>query len=154
MSQKYIADMTFGIGEQALAILQMLSRFSPDFAQYNEGLNEYNIHIETRGWYNGRENGVALILFSRHYTESSKDDPQTAFVITFGEDRNSDTIFVDQWTMKYNSNLNTMNAVPLAQDFPSESYEQDRKMFKYGAIGEAAIYIQELLKTNYMVEKL
>lgn len=127
-----IADPTLGVCAQARAILAMLDR-NPDFAEYENG--RYQIDIETRAWYNGREKGVSLTVSRLGY--------KGCLVITFGEHRSSDSIFVDCWEMKaqpFNS--------PTVSDFPDEAYKQ-RKFFTSGRVGDAAEYIYERMESFY-----
>lgn len=84
-----IADFTFGINHQALAVLHMLNR-EPDFADYRDGF--YKVQFHTRPWYNGRERGVVISMSKRY---GGKDDP--VLHIAFFEHRNSDEICALKW---------------------------------------------------------
>ena len=130
--ENIIADPHVGIGRQARAVLALLDR-APDFAEYKDGF--YQVEIQSRAWYNGRERGVSLCV-SRMCCEG-------CLVITFGEHRNSDSIFVDSWLMKqppFNS--------PTTEDFSDEAYKA-RKSFPYGHAGDAADYIYEKMAEFY-----
>lgn len=127
-----IADPTLGVGSQARAVLAMLDR-EPDFAAYNHG--HYEVEILTRAWYNGRERGVSLVMYRWGY--------ERCLVVTFGENRNSDDIFVDSWM----TDVPHING-PTVENFPKEAY-QDRKTFRYGQAGEAALYIYALMERTY-----
>src|ERR1041385_7545837 len=48
---------------------------------------------QTSAWYNGREEGIAITL-------QTFNDSRPVYVIAFGEHRNTDSIFIDHWTMK------------------------------------------------------
>lgn len=84
-----IADFTFGVNNQAIAVLHMLDR-EPDFADYNDGF--YQVTIRTRPWYNGRESGFVL---------SMHKDYKTTLHIAVFEHRNSDNICALEWTTEH-----------------------------------------------------
>lgn len=127
-----IADPTFGIGRQARAVLAMLER-EPDFAEYKDGF--YEVRIQTRAWYNGRERGISLVVQRLGY--------RGCLVITFGEHRNSDGIFVDSWEM-----ATPPRNSPTAGDFSDEAYKA-RRSFDEGQAGRAADHIYELMSAFY-----
>jgi hypothetical protein len=130
-----IADLTLGVGKQARAILALLE-VEPDFAEYSEGF--YQIDIDTRAWYNGRERGVSLVVRRMGF--------KGCLVITFGEHRNTDGIFVDSWEMPHAP----MNG-PTVADFSDEVYNvwNARTMFHYGEAGKAAKFIYEKMSQFY-----
>lgn len=113
------------IDHQAWAILHLLNKFDLP-----------NVHINAAAWYNGREKGISLNLSN---TLSSFG----YLVITFGEVRNSDNIFVDAWKVDYPVNP------PKVEDFTEEAY-RDRTTFKYNETYEAAYHIFNVIK-NYCI---
>lgn len=134
--QSNLVDTTFGVKTQARAILQYLSGREPAFAKYDRGY--YMASIDTRPWYNGRETGVALVM-------EGKDGNR--LVVTFGEVRTSDSIFVDRW--ETNDLTDKFNSVVTAADFPEAAYKNSRKTFRPGYVGDAADYIYGLLEEYY-----
>jgi hypothetical protein len=129
-----VADPTLGIHPQARAILALLD-CEPAFAKYKDGF--YDVNISTSAWYNGREKGYALVL--------SKTRHRERLVITFGECRNSDYIFVDSWLMGYGINP------PTVADYPDAAYRA-RKRFTASQTAEAADYIYQTLKNHYNIQ--
>ncbi len=127
----YIGDLTLGLSGQALAVLAMLSKLECDgLSEYDEKLHEYKIEIKSSAWYNGREHGVCLEV--RPDIASSR-----CLLVTFGEHRNSDNIFVDAWEHEGRF-LNP----PTVADFTDEAYET-RTMVDYGNIARAVEVIRE-----------
>lgn len=128
-----IGDQTLGLRGQALAVLAMLSEREPDFAEFSEG--RYEVEIDTRAWYNGRERGIALVLYRFGY--------DGCIVVTFGEMRTSDGIFVDHWEMQappYNG--------PTIEHMPDRAYYR-RKEFPYGNVGAVVDHILGLMACFY-----
>lgn len=132
------ADPTFGIGSQARAILHFLTDAEPSFATYEDGY--YDIRIETFPWYNGREKGICLVVQPR-YTGTPR-----ALHITFGEDRRTDSIFVDTWEDTTPFNCPTLEGAD--QEAYDKAY-QNRKHFNQGRVGDAAEYIIEAMEGYY-----
>ena len=112
----------------------MLDR-EPVFAEYDDDSNRYLVDIKTRAWYNGREKGVSLTVSRLGY--------KGCLVITFGEHRSSDSIFVDSWEME----TEAFNS-PTPGDFSDEAYKQ-RKSFPAGHVGYAADYIYKRMEAYY-----
>lgn len=125
-----IADATLGLDPQARAVLAMLSSSECDgLAEYDERFRDYKIEIHTSAWYNGRERGICLVVRASFTSKR-------AMLLTFGECRNSDLIFVDSWVVeRYFLNP------PTLEDFTDEAYEQ-RTYVSPGNIGEAVQVIR------------
>jgi hypothetical protein len=84
------ADPSLGLNPQALAILAALSQLHlHDVADWSDADHDYECEIRTGAWYNCRESGVSLVV--RHACDTSK----TRLIITFGEVKSADDIFVD-----------------------------------------------------------
>ena len=127
-----INSLTHNINIVALSILALLDGEVP-IPHDTNWPDDYNdqFHIETSTFYNGRENGICLTVKSfRFYKES--------LVIVFGENRNSDSIFVTTWLQNVGFNP------PQVCDLTDEAYET-RRYFRYDAIYPATNYIQELI---------
>jgi len=134
-------DPSFGLNNQAMALLHFLAAMEPDFAEYEHG--RYSIEVSTYPWYNGREKGVCLVV------QHGLCDPK-ALHITFGEIRNCDSIFVDHWvsTTPYNG--------PTLENTDPTAYEkayQGRKVIGHGEIGKAAECIYGLMEDYYKTQK-
>lgn len=126
-----LADLTLGLNGQARAVLAMLSEISCDgLSAYDEARREYDVEIKTSAWYNGRERGVCLEV------RAWFTDPMALF-ITFGENRTSDSIFVDSWEVE----CRLLNP-PTVRDFPDEAYEA-RTFVPYGDVAGAVKVIRD-----------
>lgn len=126
-----VADLTLGLSAQALAVLAMLAQNECDgLAEYDETGRDYKIEIRTSAWYNGRERGVCLEV---RPSFSSKE----ALLITFGEHRNSDCIFIDSWRVV----THFLNP-PTVADFSDEAYE-NRSTVPYGNVADAVSIIRD-----------
>jgi len=101
MSVNYIGDPSLGLNAQALAILSLLSKIEPEFAEWDEPTQSRKIAIRSYAWYNGRENGVTLTI--RRELDAPPEQVQNVLVLTFGECRSSDNIFVQQWVSNHAS---------------------------------------------------
>jgi predicted transposase YbfD/YdcC len=117
------ADIDMNISTQALLVLRALSRQDiPD---------DWDVTtLETSAWYNGRERGVCVTF--RH--KKSK-----YLAITFGECRNSDSIFIDHFDIKCNLNP------PTIADFSEDAYGK-RRYADYLGISDAIDIITNILR--------
>lgn len=116
------ANIDMNISTQALLVLRVLST--------HDIPPEWNIEpIETSAWYNGQERGVCV-------TFRNKQNKYLA--ITFGECRNSDSIFIDHFDTAL-----TLNPPTLA-DFSEESYRR-RRYAPYLGISDAIDIITEII---------
>lgn len=116
---------------QAMAVLALLSERGHCFDDVPE---EAAILVRTSAWYNGRERGVCIC------TQKLTKDGRESLIITFGEHRSSDNIFVDCWI----SDRIGMNP-PTHDELTQEAYDR-RRAFDYGACGEVERYIVTLMK--------
>jgi len=114
----------FEVSQQAVAVLAYLMG---DW--YIEDVNTYT-YCHTAAWYNGRERGFSITV-SMLRNEN--------LIVTFGECRNSDGIFVDHWQGKPDINP------PTVQDFSDEIYAR-RKYFNWGDAAKAADYVRDLIE--------
>ena len=135
-----ITDPAFGINNQALAVLHLLADREPDFAEYGDG--GYNVLLNTRPWYNGRERGILISMDS--IGEMSK-----ILHIAIFEHRNSDDICCLKWeTDTMYLNYPDDNAIDRAYKGQNKHYAD--ASFKYGEIGECANYIYDTLADYYI----
>jgi hypothetical protein len=86
----FCADLTLSLSAQSMAILHLLADREVGFASLDED-NQPLCQIQSYAWYNGREKGVALIVWYGSVTAGP------CYIIAFGEDRGSDRIFIDSW---------------------------------------------------------
>ena len=144
-----IGDHTFGLNEQALAILALLEQETPSFAEYID--KEYQVSFNTYPWYNGRERGVVISMSPEHVGLGKK-----VLHIAFFECRNSDGINCLRWTTElFYFNCPTIeNAGDKA--FHSKS-SSPYKSFPCEAIGECKDWIvnefAEFYKVNHKYAK-
>jgi hypothetical protein len=120
-----IFDSKFSIKEASFEIAKLI----PLELNLAEGIS-----VRTYPFYNGRERSIALVigtLFSK-----------TQIVIVFGENRNSDNLFVDTFTQERD-----IYSEPRLSDFSDKAYK-DRKFFRYDEFGTAAKFIEELIKDH------
>ena len=128
-----IADLTLGLSAQALAVLQLLAQTECDgLAEYDSEHHEYKIEIRTRAWYNGRERGISLEV--RPSVTSVR-----GLIVTFGEHRTSDHIFIDSWETDQPYLLNP----PTVADCPWDGEGYERRMVHYGEVVKAVDCIRE-----------
>lgn len=127
---KQLNTRTFGLSGVSLAILALMDTFEVGELTKEEKVQiDFRIDIRNSAWYNGREKGVCITV----------SDFEKTLIITFGEGRNSDSIFVDTWEIK-GGLLNP----PTVADFTDEAYE-NRIYFKYNEIREATRHIETLV---------
>lgn len=136
-----IFDSSFGIKPQALMIAHMLNRFDSSQVFGDEAWDDFQFQfgcsIKSFPYYNGREAGIIIEV---RYSFGDQ-----ALYISFGENRNSDSIFV-QHAMKeavYNN--------PQESFFTDEEY-YGRRYFSPEKIYEITNYIKDMIK-NYFVDK-
>ncbi len=133
---RIVGDLTLGLGAQALAVLQLLAQDEcSDLAEYDEEERDYAVEIRTRAWYNGRERGISLEVRA-HVMD------RRGLIITFGEHRTSDSIFIDSWEIDRPFLLNP----PTVEDYPDSAYEA-RTFVPYGEVVKAVKIIREKIQT-------
>jgi len=123
------ADTTLGLSAQALAVLQLLAA---------EDSDDSELRIDTRAWYNGRENGVSLTV------RASIPDTR-ALIVVFAEDRTSDAIAIEIWGL--------VDDIP---DPPTPACcrdDADRWTVKYGRLDEATNIIRTAIKKFVETER-
>jgi hypothetical protein len=121
-----MADPSFNVHGSAMAVLYLLSLREPTFAEYKDG--RYILERITAPFYSGRERGV-IVSYIRYDVEYKRQ-----LNIVFGESRNSDNIFVDEWISDMTRNP------PTLVDFGEEAYKR-RRMFGYDEHRKVAEYI-------------
>jgi hypothetical protein len=119
-------DLTFNIHPTALIVARLISIEVPA-----ENRDHFRFH--TFPFYNGREKGICLIV-------SSKFTDTNGTFIVFGENRNSDNIFIDVWKSHLPYNCPTTE-----KDFTDEAYE-NRKFFDRDKVHDAARFIESTIK--------
>jgi hypothetical protein len=137
-----IGDSTFGIGYQARAVLAYLDRREPTFATYKNGL--YDVSFETRPWYNGRERGVVISMWSPF---SEAIEKFGALHVAFFEHRNGDAIC----TLVWETELTYWNGPVADQKTLDLAYGEGdvAARFSAGAVGEAAEWIHVQFEDFY-----
>ena len=140
-----IADLTLGMGSQARAVLQMLSDREPDFAEYEDG--DYQVYMETRPWYNGRERGFVLSM-KREFSSYESG----VINIAIFEHRNADHLVALSWTTDYIPH-NGVVADAETLDLAYANYPEPDAEFPHGRIGECANWIYEKLESHYNKSK-
>lgn len=105
----------------AMSILALIAG-----SEWDLRVPEFSTEVATYAWYNCRERGISLVV-----RRQDKD----RLVLVFGEQRNSDSIFLDKWKDK-----SSWTSPPTTDDFTEEAYGK-RRYFGYGECGKAAIAI-------------
>lgn len=127
---QFIADASFGLSGQALALLGLLSRREPSMAPWLDDEQRYDIEIDTFPFYNGRERSVGLRV-RRDWIHGK------GLILVFGEDRRSDALFLDRW-IEERVGLNP----PTVANFTEEAYRA-RRTFPFARLDQAADAIIE-----------
>jgi hypothetical protein len=140
-----IADLTLGMGSQARAVLQLLSDRGPDFADED---GDYQVYMETRPWYNGRERGFVLSM-RREYPR----DESGVINIAIFEHRNADHLVGLSWTTDSIPFQNGVVADDETLDIAYANYPEPDAEFPHGRIGECADWIYERLESHYNKSK-
>ena len=139
-----IADSTFGIDNQAMAILHFMQDTEPNFANYKNGFYT-DVNFQTLPWYNGRERGI-VISMSVSY--------QKHIHIAFFEHRNSDSIHCLKWETDKpycNHPLEDPNIFEVA--YSGNSKWDTSKSFLEGEIGKCADWIYGEFEDFYLAQK-
>lgn len=124
MGETRMVDTSLGISRFARALLAVL-----DCSQFT--INDA-VEIRTAAWYNGRETGCVL------YVPGKRD----TLIITFGEVRNVDSIFVDAWRSERRAWINP----PTVADFDDKAYAGRRSFLRFD---DAAVYVADKV-TEYL----
>jgi hypothetical protein len=142
-------DLSFGLNSQALAVATLLAHREPDFADYDKKLSTYNVGIETRPWYNGREKGVAFVVTKERWRYNA------CLILVVVECRNSDSIIVEEWEeehVPFNGPTIEGRTKSLGEKADQAVFES-RKGFKEGQIGKVADYIYRRMEVWYDKQK-
>jgi hypothetical protein len=144
MTASYIGDTSLGVGHQALAVLQYLARMEPAFATYKGGF--YDVMIDTRTWYNGRERGICISM-----NAIGMGSRNVVHVAVF-EHRNSDEIIGLTWETEHTylngPNKDFDNVLELAYGPNGTKYDWDAS-FHSGEVGKCADWVYDTLEKAY-----
>lgn len=86
-----IADPSFGLDRYAVSLLALLSTFEPDFADFLEEAQMYDVNLRTGVYSVGTRHWVSLTMFA------ALDGSGPRRVIAFGQDPFVDEIVVELW---------------------------------------------------------
>jgi hypothetical protein len=137
-----IADTTFGINSQALAVLALLAQQEPDFAEY-DGANGYDVDFATKPWYNGRERGIMLSMTRPLITDK-------VLHIAVFEHRISDDICCLNWHTNslYKNSPDAENAIETAYGKDKTKWDVAAS-FQTGEIGKCAQWVYDRMEHFY-----
>lgn len=121
-----VKNLTYNINRVALAMLALLEGEVPHNREWPDGFEDI-FDTETSTFYNGREKGICLAIKGYRFTPNR-------LVIVFGENRNSDSIFVAQWIEH-----NGINP-PALSGLTDKAYNE-RRYFNYDELCPAVDYI-------------
>ena len=145
-----IGDTSLGIGVQAQAVLQYLSGMEPDFATYKDGL--YDVRLETRPWYNGREKGICISMEPYFGITLGYGGQSKCIHIAIFEHRNSDHIVALTWETEgfyWNGPQGDFDqALTLAYGEDGDKSTADGS-FDYGDAGKCAQWVHTVLGNHY-----
>lgn len=132
-----IADLTFGLDRYATPLLSILSTHEPDFAEFDESPQMYDVRVQTHALLAGDRRWAALVIF-----------PQLApvgirTVVTFGRDVHDDTVVVETWGPLQGF---AVGEAPTVEDTPPQV---TRWRFQPGELMGAAEYIRKELARSY-----
>ena len=133
--ERNIANLTFDINPQAMAVGQFLAGMIPDFADYDDVLHRYQVEFETKPWYNGRERGIVI-------TMRPNWPMGPCLHIAFFEHRNTDSIC----TLKWETDSGYWNHPLEDREIFEKAYQSGDKYdvaasFEYGSVGECSQWI-------------
>jgi len=94
-----IGDLTFGLDRFAWPLLSILSTLEPDFADFDEGTQMYDVTIQTGVHRVGDKNWVSLVLFPKLEPSGPRK------LIAFGRDSCVDEIVVESWQATESSEI-------------------------------------------------
>ena len=137
-----LIDFTFGINNQALAVMHMLDR-APDFADYKDGF--YQTYIKTVPWYNGRESGFVVSMKEHYY------DGKCLHIAVF-EHRNSDGLCALRWytdSFYFNHPLEDKNIFDVAYGGENKTKYDLAFTVNYGECGKMADWVYSQLEEHY-----
>jgi len=84
-----VSDPTFGVDRYAWSLLTLLSTYEPDFADFNEASQQYDVRLQTDVYSAGTRRWVSLTLFRT----STSNEP--LLTVAFGRDPFVDEIVVE-----------------------------------------------------------
>ena len=140
--QNNLVDISFGVDNQAMAVLHMLDR-SPDFADYENGF--YDVHITTKPWYNGRESGFVISMKDHGF------DGKCIHIAVF-EHRNSDNICALRWindSYYFNHPLEDPNIFEVAYGGKNKTKYDVAFSVQCGECGKMSDWVYEQLTDFY-----
>lgn len=143
-----LVDPTLGMDSQARAVMAYLEGMEPDFANWRGDIRSYDVSLETRPWYNGRERGFVISMQHGWLGKGA------VIHIAVFEHRNSDSICALVWDTPrfyYNGPISDDETLNLAYG-GGDKYNVTKE-FKAGAIGEVADWIYATLETFYAMSK-
>jgi len=147
-------DLNFGLSHQAIAVAHYLYEALPrSFIQDNDSTSISDtdgFEINTQVLLNGREKGLILrVAFEGKFVENEGTPILTEQLINFGESRGSDDIFV-MWSEPFDEGGGSPGYGILSiHDLGVCAYDERRKQFPEGRVGEAATFIVGMICKLY-----
>lgn len=137
--KKKVFDPKFGINDQALEVAKRLNKLP---------LINPLVEMRTFQFFNGREKGICIAVSPDYNNEpcadykSEKNNTSGILYIKFGENRNSDSIFIEHII---SNKLYYNQPTQVCGIFTEDSY-YGRPHYGYGKYDDAAKYIIELIQ--------
>lgn len=129
------ADPTLSLSAQALAILAILGH-----EPINEEILGDDVEIASYAWYNGRERGASLVV-------RAQADDNRSLIVTFGEHRRSDDVFVDTWEAE------DFWGIPGPGDMPEHEGAVTHTQFTYLRLDSACRHIRDAIERFVVARK-
>lgn len=132
-----IADPTFGLDRYAFPLLSILSTQEPDFAEFDDAAQTYDVRVETHPFFAGDRRWGALVIFPKLVPTGLRT------VVIFGRDPYDDDIVVETWGPLQGF---AVGASPTVEDTPPQV---DRWRFQPLQLMDAAVHIRKELARAY-----
>lgn len=132
-----LADLSFGLDRYAAPILSVLSTFEPDFAEFDETAQMYDVRIHTHQFFAGNRRWAALVLYPQLAPSALRT------VVLFGRDPSEDGIVVETWAPLMGFRV---GEGPTVEDAPAQV---SRRRFQHSELVEATEYVRRELAQAY-----
>lgn len=128
-------DNTFNISDTALGVAALIGNVEISrISEEEKGFLNYSIITRSTPFYNGRERGICISILCFTYSRQLN--------IVFGEQRNSDNIFLDVWESHVTTNP------PTVENFTDEAYDK-RQYFGHNEHYNVAREVEKIIKSFY-----
>lgn len=131
--QQNLADHRFGLDRHAWTVLSLLSTMEPDFAEFDEASQMYDVCIQTSVFVKGSNRWIAVAL----YPQLAPDGLSKVMVV--GEDTLTDEIYVEDWHPSHRDHAPS----------PADPHNFTVHRFRAEELAEAAGFVRTQLASAY-----